>query len=70
MKQDVKLCLVADIDVSTQLVRYEYKNGKRVLVQKHSFDYIEWLIDRLKNEDGVAIYVDFETGFVWGEERV
>ena len=55
MKQDVKLCLVTDIDVSTQLVRYEYKNGKRVFVQKHSSDYIEWLIDRLKNEDGVAI---------------
>lgn len=70
MKQDVKLCLVADIDVSTQLVRYEYKNGKRAFVQKHSSDYIEWLIDRLKNEDGVAICVDFETGFVWGEERV
>lgn len=35
IQKDIKLCFMTDIDMEHQLVRYEYRNGQQIFIQKY-----------------------------------
>lgn|GEM_PF-1610948 len=70
IKRDIKLCFMTDIDMEHQLVRYEYRNGQQIFIQKYDKSYIKHLVDQVKQAEKIAVYVDFEKGCIVEEKEV